>query len=481
MSLWPSSFVDRDTMAVREETDSLGIVRLPKDALWGAQTERSRQFFKIGSEMMPMDLIHALIVIKRTAAHVNGDHGWIKIDVAQAIIQACDSLLNNFESYQEQFPLNVFQTGSGTQTNMNVNEVIANIANVALGRDLGAKSPVHPNDHVNYGQSSNDSFPTAMNIAIVRMIQDRVLPALVYLKNNFEEKAKSFGQILKIARTHLQDATPMTVEQEWGAFAHQLDLCGRRITQALDDVRCLAQGGTAVGTGLNTHKGFDTYFIDQLNIFFEHKYAFQTAENKCEALSTHDSLVYLSGALNTLAVALLKIGNDIRLLGSGPRAGLNELLLPENEPGSSIMPGKVNPTQAESITMVATAVMGLHTTVTIAGSQGHLQLNVFKPVIAQSILRAGQLLSDSMISFADHCIRGTELRYDQLAHNIEQSLMVATALNTVIGYDNAAKAAKKANKEGLSLKQAVLALGFLSEDAYNEHIIPLNMTHPFHD
>lgn len=481
MSSFSSSLRDNDVMAMRQETDSLGIVNLPKEALWGAQTERSRQFFKIGDELMPMDIIYALIIIKRTAARVNGMYGWIKGDIADAIVRACDTLLENFEDYRTQFPLNVFQTGSGTQTNMNVNEVIANIANIALGGELGSKTPVHPNDHVNYGQSSNDSFPTAMNIAIVRMMHDQVLPALNYLQKHFEEKAHAFGQTLKIARTHLQDATPMTVAQEWGAFAHQLRLCGRRITQALEDVRYLAQGGTAVGTGLNTHEGFAEHFIEQLNIFFDQKYDFQTADNKCEALATHDSLVYLSGALNTLAVALLKIGNDIRLLGSGPRAGLNELLLPENEPGSSIMPGKVNPTQAESITMVAAAVMGLHTTVSVAGSQGHLQLNVFKPVIAQSILRAGQLLSDSMISFATHCISGTELHHDQLSYNIEHSLMVATALNTVIGYDNAAKAAKKANKEGLSLKQSVLDLGFLSEDAYNKHIIPLDMTHPFHD
>lgn len=463
------------TMA-RIEKDSIGEIEIEDKAYWGSQTERSRRFFKIGQERMPMEIIRALVLIKRVAAHVNAKLGCISQDFARHIAGACDRILIHGE-FMDQFPLRIWQTGSGTQTNMNVNEVIANIANVSVGSKLGAKSPIHPNDHVNFGQSSNDCFPTAMHIATALATTSDLLPALAKLHDALVEKEKQFAKTLKIARTHLQDATPMTVGQEFSAFAEQIKLNMERIQGTLKHVYALAQGGTAVGTGLNTHKHFADMFAKELSSTT--KLPFTSAKNKFEALASHDELVNFSGALNTLAVSLMKIGNDIRLLGSGPRAGLNELQLPENEPGSSIMPGKVNPTQAEALTMVAAQVMGNHATVSIAGSHGHLQLNVFKPVIAYNILQSINLLATACDSFRENCIAGIVVNDKQLKQNCENSLMLATSLNTVIGYDKAAQVAKKAHREGTSLKEAALSLGFLDEATYDKHVDPHKMLHPF--
>ncbi len=464
---------------IRFEQDSIGEVSIDDTALWGSQTERSRLFFNIGDERMPFEIVHALIIIKRVAAVVNGNLGCIDALIARSIVEACDEILASPEAYHHQFPLKVWQTGSGTQSNMNVNEVIANIANGALGAALGSKKPVHPNDHVNFGQSSNDCFPTAMHIATILAVNNHLLPKLTRLWKTLDKKAKEFATTLKIARTHLQDATPMMVGQEFSAFARQIELGIERITLSLIGLCDLAQGGTAVGTGVNTHTDFAEHFARELNTYFNHRYGFRTSPNTFESLATHDALVEFSGSLNTLAVSFMKIGNDVRLLGSGPRAGLNELNLPENEPGSSIMPGKVNPTQAEALTMVAAHVMGNCVTVSIAGSQGHLQLNVFKPVISYNVLQSIHLLGDVAESFAIHCVEGITLNMKQLEHNINHSLMIATALNTVIGYDNAAKVAKKAHKEGISLKQAALVLGLISEEDYDENVDPLKMIAPF--
>ncbi len=467
------------SISTRVEKDSIGEIDIIASAFWGSQTERSRRFFNIGEELMPSAIIRSLIIIKRVAAKTNASLGCLDNAIAKAIIKACDHLLDDFDRYAMQFPLKVWQTGSGTQSNMNVNEVIANLANHQLGSALGSKSPVHPNDHVNFGQSSNDCFPTAMHLATVLEVHEHLLPSLTTLWRSLDKKAKEFASILKIARTHLQDATPMTVGQEFSSFARQIELGIERIHMCLDGVRALAQGGTAVGTGLNTHKNFAVQFAANLNHYFDDKYSFRTSSNTFEALATHDALVQFSGSLNTLAVSFMKIGNDIRLLGSGPRAGLNELCLPENEPGSSIMPGKVNPTQAEALTMIAAHVMGNHATVTIAGSQGQLQLNVFKPVIAYNILQSIKLLGDVAQSFSKHCVEGIALNKNQLQHNLSQSLMLITSLNTVIGYDNAAKVAKKAHKEGLSLKEAALALGVISEKDYDTHVDASKMLEPF--
>lgn len=460
----------------RIEKDSIGTIEIDDRAYWGSQTERSLHFFNIGTETMPVEIVRALVLIKRVSASVNAKLGCLSKDFSHHIITACDDILVR-EQFLDQFPLRVWQTGSGTQSNMNVNEVIANIANVALGSALGTKSPIHPNDHVNFGQSSNDCFPTALHIAVILSVTSTLLPELVRLEASFRAKEKAFAKRLKIARTHLQDATPMTVGQEFSAFAEQIHLNIERIQSTLKHVYALAQGGTAVGTGLNTHKDFAERFADEVAAYT--KLPFTSAKNKFEALASHDALVHFSGALNTLAVSLMKIGNDIRLLGSGPRAGLNEFKLPENEPGSSIMPGKVNPTQAEALTMVAAQVMGNHTAVTVAGSQGHLQLNVFKPVIGYNILQSLNLLTTSCSSFREHCLEGIELNERQLETNCATTLMLATSLNTVIGYDKAGQAAKKAHKEGTSLKEAVLSLGFLDEATFDIHVDPSKMLTPF--
>ncbi len=459
---------------VRIETDTFGPVEVEASRYWGAQTQRSLQNFKIGGERMPLPLVRALGVVKRAAAEVNLAQGSLDGRLAEAIGKAAQEVIDG--KLDEHFPLVVWQTGSGTQSNMNANEVIANRATELLGGELGQKSLVHPNDHVNRGQSSNDTFPTAMHIAAVEEVAHRLRPALEHLKGALDEKARAFAPIIKIGRTHLQDATPLTLGQEFSAYVQQLAYGIERIDATLPRISQLAQGGTAVGTGLNSKKGFDTAFAEAVSRITG--LAFVTAPNKFEALAAHDALVELSGALNTLAVSLMKIANDIRLLGSGPRCGFGELKLPENEPGSSIMPGKVNPTQCEALTQVCAQVMGNHVAVTIGGSNGHFELNVFKPVIVYNVLQSIRLIADASVSFADNCVVGIvadEARIEKLLH---ESLMLVTALNPRIGYDNAAKVAKKAHAEGTTLKEAALALGLLDEAEFDALVRPERMLGP---
>ncbi len=458
----------------RIESDSMGDVSVPADRYWGAQTQRSLQNFRIGGERMPDALIRALGVQKKAAALANEKAGALAPDLAGAIVRAAEEVISG--SLAEHFPLVVWQTGSGTQTNMNANEVIANRAIELLGGAMGAKTPVHPNDHVNMGQSSNDSFPTAMHIAAVGEVEAALLPALARFHDALEAKARAFDSIIKIGRTHLQDATPVTLGQEFSGYATQVRYGIERVRSALPRLLQLAQGGTAVGTGLNTRPGFDTAFAAEVAAITGHP--FSPAENKFEALAAHDSLVELSGALNTLACSLMKIANDIRLLGSGPRCGIGELHLPENEPGSSIMPGKVNPTQSEAMTMVAAQVMGNHVTVTVAGATGHFELNVFKPVIILNVLQSLRLLADAANSFTDNCVAGIEAREDRIRTLLEGSLMLVTALNPHIGYDKAAKVAKKAHAEGKNLKDAAVELGFLTPAQFDEWVRPEEMTGP---
>ncbi len=460
-------------MMMRTESDSFGNIDVPGDKYWGAQTQRSIGNFKIGPKMHPL-IIRAFGFQKQAAAKANYALELLKTDIAPAVIQAADEVAKGL--LDDHFPLVVFQTGSGTQTNMNANEVIANRACEILGEPMGLKAPVHPNDHVNKGQSSNDSFPTVMHIAAVMAIKERLLPALEILTEELSLKAVDYAMLVKIGRTHLQDATPMTLGQEFSGYASQLSLNQIRIGKSLDELYALAQGGTAVGTGLNTHPMFAVTFVAELGLLTH--LPFKEAENKFEALACHDSLVYFSGVLNTLAVSLMKIANDIRLLGSGPRCGFGELLLPENEPGSSIMPGKVNPTQAEALTMVCAQVMGNHTAVTIAGASGHLELNVFKPVIIDNILKSIDLLSSAMESFALHCIKGMEVNLEGIKESLNKSLMLVTALNPYIGYDKAAQIAKKAHKENLTLKQAAVQLGFLTEEEFDRFVVPSKMIRP---
>jgi len=458
----------------RQESDTMGTVEVPADRYWGAQTQRSLQNFRIGGERMPEPLIRALGIQKQAAARANMALGALDERLGEAIVAAAEEVIDG--RLAGHFPLVVWQTGSGTQTNMNANEVIANRAIELLGGRLGSKSPVHPNDHVNMGQSSNDSFPTAMHIAAVEELHRRLLPALGKLRAALAEKAASFAGIIKIGRTHLQDATPLTLGQEFGAYARQVELGIARIEATLPRLLMLAQGGTAVGTGLNAKPGFAERFAEEVAKITG--LPFVSNPNKFEALATHDALVELSGALNVLAVSLNKIANDIRLLGSGPRCGLGELRLPENEPGSSIMPGKVNPTQAEAMTMVCAQVMGNHVAVTVAGAQGHLELNVFKPVIIYNVLQSIRLLADAAESFADNCVAGIEAnreRIDELLHN---SLMLVTALSPRIGYDKAAEVAKKAHKEGTSLEAAAVALGYLTQEEFEAAVRPEEMLGP---
>jgi fumarate hydratase class II len=458
----------------RQETDTMGTVEVPDDRYWGAQTQRSLQNFRIGGERMPPALIRALGIQKQAAARANMELGSLDQRLGEAIDIAAGEVIEG--RLAEHFPLVVWQTGSGTQTNMNANEVIANRAIEMLGGKLGAKSPVHPNDHVNMGQSSNDSFPTAMHIAAVEELERRLLPALRRLHEALAAKAAEFAGIVKIGRTHLQDATPLTLGQEFGAYARQIELGIARIEVTLPRLLMLAQGGTAVGTGLNAQPGFAELFAKEVARITS--LPFVSNPNKFEALASHDALVEASGALNVLAVSLTKIANDIRLLGSGPRCGLGEIHLPENEPGSSIMPGKVNPTQAEAMTMVCAQVMGNHVTVTIAGAQGHFELNVFKPVIIYNVLQSIRLLADACASFTDNCVVGIEAnrgRIDELLHN---SLMLVTALNPLIGYDKAAQVAKKAHKEGTSLKEAAAALGYVKPEDFDAWVRPEAMLGP---
>ena len=458
----------------RTESDSFGPIEVPADRLWGAQTQRSFQNFKIGGERMPIPLIRAFGLLKQAAAEANMGLGKLDKKIGKAIAAAAAEVASG--QLDDHFPLVVWQTGSGTQTNMNLNEVIANRANEMLGGKRGDKKPVHPNDQVNYGQSSNDSFPTAMHIASVQQIHDHVLPALDRLATALEKKSKEFAKVIKIGRTHLQDATPVTLGQEFSGYATQIRHGIDRVKACLPRLYPLAQGGTAVGTGLNTAKSFDKAFADELKKLTG--LPFTPAKNKFEALAAHDSMVELSGAYNVLAASLMKIANDLRLLGSGPRSGIAEINLPENEPGSSIMPGKVNPTQAEAMTMVCTQVMGNHVTVTVAGANGHLELNVFKPVIIYNVLQSGRLLADACVSFTDNCVAGITVNLARIKQLLEQSLMLVTALNTHIGYDNAAKVAKKAHKEGKSLKQAAIELDLLTPAQFDQWVKPADMLGP---
>ena len=456
------------TGETRTETDSFGPLEVPADAYWGAQTQRSIANFPFPPhERMPMGIIYGLAHVKRAAALTHKASGALPADIADAIITAADAILSG--QYDAQFPLVIWQTGSGTQSNMNVNEVIAAIANEALTGTRGGKTPVHPNDHVNMAQSSNDSFPTALHVATALAARNDLLPALGRLTDALAAKSTEWQDIVKIGRTHLQDATPLTLGQEFSAFVAQLAACRVSIEHAFTHhVQKLAQGGTAVGTGLNAPKGFDLAISNEISSATG--IAFEPASNKFEALASNDALVLLSGTLNTLAVALTKLANDIRLLGSGPRSGLGELHLPENEPGSSIMPGKVNPTQCEMLTMVAAQVIGNHQAVTVGGLQGHLQLNVFKPMIGANILRSIDLLAIGMDSFALHCVAGLEPDRTRIADLVERSLMLVTALAPIIGYDNAANIAKRALREGTTLRQAALASGLVDEATFDTHV-----------
>jgi fumarate hydratase class II len=458
----------------RIETDSFGEIEVPANAYWGAQTQRSMQNFDIGTEKMPAPLIRAFGVQKKAAAVTNIVLGALDSKTGEAIVHAADEVIDG--TLADQFPLSVWQTGSGTQTNMNANEVIAGRANEILTGKRGGKAPVHPNDHVNMGQSSNDSFPTVMHIAAAEAVYHELIPSLEMLHSALEKKAQEFANIVKNGRTHLQDATPLTLGQEFSGYAAQIKYGLARVKDALPRVMMLAQGGTAVGTGINCKKGFAERFAAEASQITG--LDFVTAENKFEALATHDALVELSGVLNVLAVSLMKIANDIRLMGSGPRSGIGELLLPENEPGSSIMPGKVNPTQCEAMTMVCAQVMGNHVAVTVGGSNGHFELNVFKPVIIYNVLQSIDILAGACRSFTDRCLVGIEPNYERIRMLMENSLMLVTALNPHIGYDNAAKIAKKANKEGTSLREAGMALGLLTSEQYDEWVKPQDMIKP---
>lgn len=460
---------------IRKERDTFGDLDVPADKYWGAQTQRSSQNFRIGgeAERMPLPLIKAFGVLKKAAATVNQRYG-LDPKIAAAICEAADEVISG--KLADNFPLVVFQTGSGTQTNMNVNEVISNRAIEMLGGELGSKKPVHPNDDVNRSQSSNDTFPTAMHIASVLEITQELLPALRHLREALEGKREEFKDIIKIGRTHLQDATPLTLGQEFSGYVAQLDSSIARVEAVLPRLRMLAQGGTAVGTGLNTFKGFDVAVAEEISRITGEK--FLTAPNKFEALATHDAMVEASGAMNTIAVSFMKIANDIRYLGSGPRCGLGELSLPENEPGSSIMPGKVNPTQCEALTMVAAQVMGNNVAVTVGGSYGQFELNVFKPVIAKNLLSSVKLLADGARSFTDHCVVGIQANKKRIHTLLNESLMLATALNARLGYDNVAKAAKKAHKEDLTLKEATVGLGLLTPEEFDQQVRPELMLGP---
>ena len=458
----------------RTETDSLGAIEVPATAYWGAQTQRSKENFAIGSQPMPLAVVHALAQIKKAAARVNARLGELPDDIAKLIEQAADEIING--SLNEHFPLVVWQTGSGTQSNMNVNEVIAGRANEIAGQGRGGKSPVHPNDHVNRAQSSNDCFPTAMHIAALQAVKHDLFPAVKLLRDGLDKQAKRYANLVKTGRTHMMDATPVTFGQELSAFVAQLDYAKHAIEHCLPAVAELAQGGTAVGTGLNSSPSFADDIAKELASATG--LPLTSAANKFAALAGHEPLVSLSGALKTLAVALMKIANDLRLLGSGPRAGLAEVLLPANEPGSSIMPGKVNPTQCEALSMLACQVMGNDVTVNIAASHGHLQLNVFKPVIIHNILQSIELMADGCRNFQVHCIAGLQANEQQMADHLENGLMLVTALNRHIGYDNAAKIAKKAYAENLTLREAAIALELVTDEQFSQWVRPQDMLKP---
>ena len=459
-------------MDYRIENDTMGEVKVPADKFWGAQTERSRNNFKIGEEgSMPKEIIEAFAILKKAAAFANNELGVLPTEKRDAIATVCDEILAG--KLNDQFPLVIWQTGSGTQSNMNLNEVISNRALVNNGGKLGEKSFIHPNDDVNKSQSSNDTYPTAMHIAAYKKVVETTLPALEKLRNTLDEKAKAFQNVVKIGRTHLMDATPLTLGQEFSGYVAQLDYARKAIINTLEHLKELALGGTAVGTGLNTPKGYDTKVADYIAKFSGHP--FVTAPNKFEALAAHDGIVETHGALKQLAVSLYKIAQDIRLLASGPRSGIGEIFIPENEPGSSIMPGKVNPTQNEALTMVCAQVLGNDTTISFAGTQGNYELNVFKPVMAFNFLQSAQLLADAMHSFNDHCAVGIEPNHTRIKELLDKSLMLVTALNTHIGYENAAKIAKTAHKNGTTLKEEAINLGLLTAEQFDEWVKPEDM------
>jgi fumarate hydratase class II len=462
------------TTTTRTETDSFGPIEVPADRYWGAQTERSRQNFRIGGDRMPIEIVHALGIVKLAAAAANLELGLLDERRTDAISHAAREVIEG--KLDDHFPLVVWQTGSGTQTNMNLNEVIANRANQLLGGELGAKKPVHPNDQVNMSQSSNDSFPTAMHIAAAIAITSNLIPALTELLRALNEKVQTFAGIVKIGRTHTQDATPLTLGQEFSGYAAQVESGIGRLKMALHELYPLAQGGTAVGTGLNSKPEFAATFAGRVAEITQ--LPFTTAHNKFEALASNDAYVFAHGAVNSVATGLFKIANDIRFLGSGPRSGLGELILPENEPGSSIMPGKVNPTQCEAMTMVCCQVFGNHTAITVAGSQGHFELNVYKPVLAYCMIHSIQLLSDAARSFREHCIEGIRADEKRIHELMERSLMLVTALAPKIGYDNAAKVAKSAHARGTTLKEEALRLGLVSAEEFDRLVQPDKMTHP---
>jgi len=461
-------------MKLRKEFDSIGNVNVPNDKYWGASTQRSNKFFNIGKILVNISIIKSIAIIKRSAAIVHAKDKLIDSKISKAIIKASDEVIKG--KLDENFPLKVWQTGSGTQTNMNVNEVIANRAIEILGGRKGTKKPVHPNDHVNKSQSTNDVFPTAMHISVAEETIKKLLPSLKILEKELKKKSIEFKKIVKIGRTHLQDATPISLGQEFSGYHVQVKKSIERIEYALKEIFYLAQGGTAVGTGINSRKNFDKKIVKEIAKFT--KMPFKPAENKFAELAAHDSIVNFSGTLNTCAVALMKISNDIRFLGSGPRAGYGELILPENEPGSSIMPGKVNPTQCEAVTMVCVKVIGNHNGITIAGSHGHFELNVFKPLIAHNILQSIDLIADSTKNFSLYCVKGIKANKKKIQEHLDNSLMLVTALAPKIGYDNAAKIAKTALKNNTTLKFETLKTGLINEKDYNKIVDPKKMIYP---
>ncbi|NRF42760.1 class II fumarate hydratase [Bacillus subtilis] len=460
-------------MEYRIERDTMGEVKVPADKFWGAQTQRSKENFKIGSEKMPMRVVKAFAILKRSTALANKRLGNLDAEKAEAIAAVCDDVLKG--KYDDNFPLVVWQTGSGTQSNMNMNEVVANRA-TALLKEKNSDQTIHPNDDVNRSQSSNDTFPTAMHVAAVLAVYEQLVPALDQLRNTLDEKAKAYNYIVKIGRTHLQDATPLTLGQEISGWVHMLDRSKEMILEATDKMRALAIGGTAVGTGINAHPEFGELVSEEITKLTGQ--TFSSSPNKFHALTSHDEITYAHGALKALAADLMKIANDVRWLASGPRCGIGEIVIPENEPGSSIMPGKVNPTQSEALTMIAAQIMGNDATIGFAASQGNFELNVFKPVIIYNFLQSVQLLSDGMNSFHDKCAVGIEPNKETIQENLSNSLMLVTALNPHIGYENAAKIAKLAHKEGLTLKEAALKLELLTEEQFNEMVKPEDMVKP---
>ena len=461
-------------MKFRNEYDSLGKVKVSSDKYWGASTQRSNKYFDIGDFLVRPIVIKSIAMIKKAAAIVNAKNGSLDKKISKAIIKAANEVISG--KLKEHFPLKVWQTGSGTQTNMNVNEVIANRAIEILGGKLGSKKPVHPNDHVNKSQSTNDVFPSAMHMAIAIRAKGKLIPNLKTLNLELSKKTKQFKNIVKVGRTHLQDATPITLGQEFSGYHSQLSKCIQRIEIALEEIYFLAQGGTAVGTGLNTKKGFDKKIVAELKKIT--KLPFKPAINKFAALAAHDAIVNFSGTMNTAAVCLMKIANDIRFLGSGPRAGYGELILPENEPGSSIMPGKVNPTQCEAVTMVCVKVIGNHNGITMAGSHGHFELNVFKPLIIHNILQSIHIMADASKSFANYCIKGLKADQKKIKNFLDNSLMLVTALSPKVGYDNAAKIVKKAHKNGTTLKEEAIKSKLITEKEFDKAVNPKKMTSP---